>query len=461
MRWALIKVAVAVTTMVALAFLVPLGLMVNQAARDRAFNGADRQAAQLGPALAITTDRTALQRALASTRGGADGLVAVHVPDASGALTTLGQPRASAAQLAAVAVGGRSTTVRTAGGFAVLQAVAVTNARIAVIEVFVPRAALRQGVTTAWLVLSTVAAALVLISVLVADRLGTRIVRAARLLAAATRDLGAGDLDARAPTAAAGMPPELRDAAIAFNATADRVQQLLAAERELAADLSHRLRTPLTVLRLNTAVQDGVDAADHTRHAVAQLEHEVDLIIRAARSRGTDQAVALRCDAADVVRERTAFWSALAEDQGRPWRVDGVERARPVPVSRADLVAALDSLLGNVFRHTDEGAAYAVELSGSDRTVTVRVLDAGPGIADPEAALRRGAGNGGAGSTGLGLDIARRAAEATGGELTIGRSPLGGADLRLRLRTTPGPGSGRTGPIRTRHRRERASLNPS
>jgi signal transduction histidine kinase len=59
------------------------------------------------------------------------------------------------------------------------------------------------------------------------------------------------------------------------------------------------------------------------------------------------------------------------------------------------------------------------------------VDDAGPGIADPAAAVRRGVS--GAGSTGLGLDIVRRVAEAAGGRLAIDRGPLGGARIALLL----------------------------
>jgi signal transduction histidine kinase len=423
MRWALVKVAVAVTTMVALAFLVPLGMMVRETAHDRAISGAERQAAELGPALAITTDRAALEKALASTQAGAAGMAAVHVPGPDGRIMTLGRPRADAAQLATATASGRSSTLGVAGGYVLLQPIAVDSGRIAVTEVFVPEAALSQGVFTSWLVLSGVAAALVLISVLVADRLGTRIVGAARRLAKAARDLGSGDL-------------------------AERVRQLLANERELAADLSHRLRTPLTVLRLNTAGLGDTEAAEQARHAVAQLEREVDQIIRSARGRGEDQTMVLGCDAAQVVRERTDFWSALAEDQGRGWRVGGTRQPALVPVSRNDLAAALDAVLGNVFRHTEEGVGFAVDVRVTDYAVTIRVADAGTGIADPEAALRRGDGAGGEGSTGLGLDIARRVAEGTGGDVTVGRSSFGGAEIRIRLRTAAPPAG-----QETRHRR--------
>jgi signal transduction histidine kinase len=63
--------------------------------------------------------------------------------------------------------------------------------------------------------------------------------------------------------------------------------------------------------------------------------------------------------------------------------------------------------------------------------VTLVVDDAGPGVADPVAALGRGVSS--SGSTGLGLDIARDAVEATGGTIHIERAALGGARIRLRF----------------------------
>lgn len=219
LRWALIKAAVAGTTMVALAFLIPLGLMVQQTARDHAFTAAERQAAALGPALAITTDQIAIDRALASTDAGGQGRMAVHLPApaAPDALPgpggpggpTIGEARAAAGDVSTAGGQGRSFTVEVPGGYALLQPVAVDTGRTAVVEVFVADGDLTRGVSTAWLVLSGVALGLVAISVLVADRMGGRIVASARRLAGAARSLGAGNLAVRVPVdgkQAAGSP---------------------------------------------------------------------------------------------------------------------------------------------------------------------------------------------------------------------------------------------------------------
>ncbi|CAL9461462.1 hypothetical protein SUDANB108_02653 [Streptomyces sp. enrichment culture] len=459
MRWALVKVSLAVTTMVVLAFAVPLGLVIREMARDRAFSNAEREAAAVAPALSITTDRDQLERVVASA--GSDAGMAVHIPAGDGQRALeLGRQRAAERDIAAVRRLGRASTTGVPGGSTLLQPVALSTGEIAVVEVYVPESEVTNGVGTAWAVLAGVGIALVVGSVAVADRLGVRMVLPARRLVEGARELGEGKLGARVPEEG---PSELRLAAVAFNSMADQVVQLLANERELAADLSHRLRTPLTVLRLNTASLGEGPAAEQTRTAVEQLEREVDTIIRTAREAKPQTAAAgpgAGCDAAEVVRERMAFWSALAEDEGRKWRVAGADRPVRIPVARADLAAALDALLGNVFRHTPEGTAFAVDVHNAEDAVIVLVSDAGPGIPDPATAMARGRGSGSDGSTGLGLDIVRRLAESTGGDVRIGSSVLGGTEVRIWIQLDGrAPSGGGHRRLRRRRRRRPAAAS--
>jgi signal transduction histidine kinase len=439
-------VCAAVTSMVAIAFLVPLALLVRQFARDRAFSDAELQAAAIEPVLAVTTSPRGLGRAIGAAEAGADGRVAVYLssPRAGKSVRAAGEGHADPAVLARAFATTRPFTAAQPGGYVVFRPVALGGGRLAVITVYVPGADLTRGVAISWAAMTAVALGLVAVSVAVADRLAAQITRPARRLAVAAAALGDGDLNARSEPSG---PPELTAAAGAFNAMAERLTRMIAAERIMAADLPHRLRTPLTALRMNAAALGPGRAEDETRLAVAQMEQEVDKIIREARRPAPGEPSS--CDAAEVLAERMDFWSALADDQLREWHLVGADVPVPVPVGRPDLIAAADALLGNIFLHTGQGTEFAITLHAGDGVVAIFFADAGPGIADPDAALQRG--RSGRGSTGLGLDIARRVAESAGGELRIDRSALGGAQVQMWLRTGgPSAGRGRRTPARRR-----------
>lgn len=429
MRFALARVAFAVTTMIALAFLVPLGVAMEHLAAQNARNQAESKITALEPLLAVTTNKSDLRDALATLSGGED--VGIRLPD----LTMLGTNHASAAELASVAQSGRATTLAVPGGQEIVQPELVGSGT-SLIEVYLPESADTHDVTEAWITLSVVAIVLVLGSTLVADRLATRVVGSARHLADASQRLGEGDTSVRVEPHG---PRELAEAGDAFNAMADRVEQLITSEREMVADLSHRLRTPLTALRLNAAGLGDGQAARQTQESVMRLELEVDKIIRTARagtqSGQTAPLTSAVCEVSAVARERIAFWSALAEDQERPWRFFGPSSPAAVPVSAQELGAALDTLLGNIFRHTPEGTGFQVTVHHGDGAVAVLIDDAGPGLTEPQRQVTRGEGTGAAGSTGLGLDIVRKLAERVGGSLHTDRSPLGGLQVHVTLPT--------------------------
>lgn len=295
------------------------------------------------------------------------------------------------------------------------------------VRVFADDDTLRSGQDGPWLLLAGSAVALLVLGIVAGEILTRRIVRPLVETAATAQQLSAGDTTARAPT---GGPGEVADVGRALNRLADRIDQLIAEERETTADLSHRLRTPMTALRLDAeALRDPADA-DRIGNHVSALERMLTAIIHAAR-RPQREGRMPSADATAVVRERVEFWSALAEDQGRPVSVELPDAALPVRAADEDLAAAVDALLENVIAYTPEGTSFAVRLTRADGGGVLEVSDDGPGL--PADAHVRGRSD--RGSTGLGLDIARRCAEASGGSMTLGSTSSGGALVRLDLRS--------------------------
>jgi signal transduction histidine kinase len=427
MRLRVIMLVAATSSLVLVSFLIPLALVLRTLAADRAVSTATAQAQSMAVAVtALPPDSLRLTIEQINAETGAR--VTVFLP--SGA--ELGQqvPRSAAVQLAR---NGRSFTAEVPGGEQVLVAVEGLPGGAAVISTFVPDSVLRHGVARAWLLLGGVGLLLLVLSVAVADQLARSVVRPIKALALASDRLAAGDLSARAAVAG---PPEVCRAGAGLNRLAVRIGELLAHERETVADLSHRLRTPLTALRIDAeSLRDGAEM-ERLLADVSAVELTVSGIIREARRPSGDGGPAA-CDAAEVIAERAAFWRPLAEDQDRCMTVDLAPGPVPVRVSRDDLAACADILLENVFAHTPEEVAFTIRLTPRARGgAWLVVADDGPGFGDADP-TQRGLSHGG--STGLGLDIARRIAEASGGTLVVGRSASGGGALRLGLGSPAGP----------------------
>ena len=414
MRRELSLVFLAISAMIVTAFVVPLGLSARATARDRALDVARAEAAELAPMLA-TGDPATVAAAVEAVNGLGRHQLTVVLVDG----TELGVLVAERARLETALATATSLDGPAGGGHELVTAVALPAGPSA-IRVFVPDAELRRGVVAAWATLGGLGVVLVLGAVAMADRIAQRLVRPAAGLAHAARALGDGDFAVRVDPSG---PPELATTAEAFNSLVERVEKMVADEREMIAELTHRLRTPLTRLRVGLDQVPDQRVAAKLHGEVELLTAEVNDLIMRARQRVEPPG---RVDLGQIVAERFAFWSALATDERRPGSLERNDTVHAA-VERDELEAAIDVLIENVFAHTPSGQPFSVAVvARPDGGGSLVVEDGGSGF-DPSLA---DLGESGSGSTGLGLAIVRRLLARCGGSMSIGGSRLGGARIQ-------------------------------
>ncbi len=421
MRRRISWLVLATTSAIVMAFVIPLCLLVRTLAADRAMSAADQAARNVALVVTTVPGRAQLNGYLADLNRTIAPQVAVLTPSGRTLGTTEDLSQDPDVRRALTGEGLRVT--RDDYGAVLLP---VTGPQgTTVVRASVTGSDLQRGVMPAWLGIITLGLVLIALGWLIARQLGRRISEPLRGVAQTAHQLREGDLTARAEV---GGTPETVELARALNGLAERTGELLAAEREAVGDLSHRLRTPVTALRLDAESVDDPALSRRLQDHITVLQLTVDQIVKEAR-RPVQSTLAARCDAAATIAGRVAFWSVLAEDDSRGLTVAVDPGPLPVPVSAADLADVLDVLIDNVFAHTPDGTGFAVTLRAGERTCVLTVADEGGGwSAEPKP---------GPGHTGLGLDIARRTAQGCGGRMVTSTTPDGGAKVEVALPLLP------------------------
>jgi two-component system OmpR family sensor kinase len=251
-----------------------------------------------------------------------------------------------------------------------------------------------------------------------------------------------GDLDRRLGDQ--GTDDEVGQLAATFDSMLDRLQAAMTIQRRLLSDVSHQLRTPLTVVRGHLEVlsrQDQVGAGE-LRDTVAVVVDELDHM-GALVERLLMLGRALEPDFLEIEHlDLRTFLSDLLDTSrvlaARQWSLS------PVPdlvldVDVAKLRGAMLNLIDNAVRATVEGDSIELSAVWNEvpGTLVIAVEDSGPGIpADERLSVVERFGRLGSADrdgTGLGLAIVTAVAEAHGGSFELGASGLGGCRAAIVL----------------------------
>jgi signal transduction histidine kinase len=299
--------------------------------------------------------------------------------------------------------------------------VAVAAAAVLVLGVPALVVAARRGAGSA----AVIAAALVVavaVAAWLAALVAARTARPVEELAEAAGRLGAGD---PRPLGRRYGVAELDQVADGLDSSARRLSSLLAADRELAVDASHQLRTPLTALSMRleemiAAADDPDVVREEGSAALAQAERLADVVtqlLSLSPARRATAASAALTGIDEIIRQQVIEWEPAFRRARRKLVVIGA-RGLQAHVTPGGLAQILATLLDNALMHG--GGTVTIQTSQNSRSVVIEVRDEGKGVPpDLVSRIFERSVSGRPEGTGLGLALARTMAAADGGRVVL------------------------------------------
>ncbi|MCJ1678908.1 ATP-binding protein [Streptomyces sp. APSN-46.1] len=267
-------------------------------------------------------------------------------------------------------------------------------------------------------VVGAVALLAVVAAVLLAVRQANRLASPLTDLAETAERLGSGDPRPRHKRYGV---PELDRVADVLDSSAERIARMLTAERRLAADASHQLRTPLTALSMRleeiTVTEDLETVREEATIALTQVERLTDVVQRLlTNSRDPRTGSAVPFDLDEVVKQQIEEWRPAYRSAGRAIVRSGKTGIRAVGTPGA-VSQVLATLVENALMHGGGTVALRTRVIGNQ--AVLEVTDEGPGVPPDLGNRIFERAISGRNSTGIGLAVARDLAEADGGRLEL------------------------------------------
>lgn len=343
--------------------------------------------------------------------------------------------------------------------FRVLTGTVTVGDRPVIIQVARSEAPLRRELNQLVLVLALGLPLAVAVAALGGYALARRALAPVGRMAERARAITAARLSDRLPV---DRPDdELGELATVFNTTLERLERSFERMRRFTADVSHQLRTPLTALRTvgEVALREDRSRADYRQTIGSMLEDAdrlrslVDRLLTLSRASSAEEAERVVFDLGRVAEEVASHLRVLADERGQTLVVQR-ETTRACQADPLLIRQAVINLVDNALKYGPDGfpivLTVRLDREAGSEVVRLDVVDAGPGV-DTRAMDRlferfsyRNDGGRPHGH-GLGLAIAKAAAEACQGQLTYRSVPGRGSTFSIILQAAPAPASAPAG----------------
>jgi two-component system, OmpR family, sensor histidine kinase PhoQ len=229
------------------------------------------------------------------------------------------------------------------------------------------------------------------------------------------------------------LPTELVGLAGNLNALIDTERRRLIRYRNTLDDLAHSLKTPLAAMRTLLSERRNGGSDEALRHEIDRMDQRVSHQLRRARASGATGIGVEPVRVDEIVSDIVETLDKVYRDKQVSCELD-IDPAATFQGEAGDLSELVGNLIENAYKYCRR--RVDVRATAGRERVVLRVGDDGPGIEPDEVELLLQRGKRADESIpgqGIGLAVVQETVELYNGELTFGRSPLGGAEVRVEL----------------------------
>lgn len=223
------------------------------------------------------------------------------------------------------------------------------------------------------------------------------------------------------------LPDEFIPLGESINHLINRIQNFVKYQKELFIGAAHELKTPLAVMKLKNQVttikkrtpEEYIEAINVNNKSIDEMNAIVASILNIGRQEGAQLETPIQADVIDILRRKANDFALLAESEGKELLMHFEPDAFMCTLQESLLNQIIQNLLQNALKFTPKGKKVILQSRLNDEGLLIEVIDEGCGIdetVDLFAPFKREGNKSGAG---LGLFLAKSAADALGGELQL------------------------------------------
>ena len=238
------------------------------------------------------------------------------------------------------------------------------------------------------------------------------------------------------------IPIEFKPLAISINRLVDRIHNFVKYQKELFIGTAHELKTPLAVIKTKNEVtllkpresEKYIEALKQTNQSIDEMNKMISSILEIGRQEGAQFEQPIEMDLITFLREKANNFKILAHQEKKIFNINLSPKSYPIIIQPTLLLHILQNFAQNAIKFTLEGGEIELKSYATNEGITIEIIDSGIGIDESKdlfAPFKRYGNKTGAG---LGLFLAKGAADAIGATISLqNRKDAQGTLARLQI----------------------------